>query len=245
MSVSDLVGEIDGLRERTRRASFGGAVPLAVLGALVAGTAPLYAAVFNETVFTSDDSGVVRFSFSPTPSRKPYWLLRLLGVHPGGVAYHRLSLYWLIGVPVAFGLVAAYYAWRARRTGISLDGWRVALVGAAVLAALVVLVERTRPAVPGYGVGDLNVNNFANPLLVVAAGAFALAWVERSRALLVVAVVFALGLVAFDVRVLAQIGGSEGPYDNIQAVGTGALVLGGWLLASAGVLGAVRARRRG
>jgi hypothetical protein len=45
--------------------------------------------------------------------------------------------------------------------------------------------------------------------------------------------------------VLSQIGGSEGPYDNIQAVGTGALALGGWLLASAGVIAVARARRRG
>jgi hypothetical protein len=246
MSVSDLVGEIEGLRARTRRASSGGAVPLAVLGVLVAGSAPLYAAMFDETVRTSTTGdGIVRlFPLGPSGRpTEPMWLLRLLRVHPGGLAYHRLSVYWLLGVPVAFGLVAAYYAWRARRTGLSLDGWRVALVGAVVLAGLLAVVDLGRPRFPGFGPNELNLWNFANPLLVVAAGTFALAWVERSRALLVVAVVFLLGLVAFDARVLSQVGSTEGPYDNIQSVGTGALALGGWLLGSAGLLGLAQRRR--
>lgn len=247
MSVSDLVGEIEGLRARTRRASSGGAVPLAVLGALTAGAAPLYAAVFDETVITSTEGdGIFRLADLGPHGRptQPIWLLRLLGVHPGGLAYHRMSVYWLVGVPVAFGLVAAYYALRARRTGLSVDGWRIAAVGAAVLAALLVLVARGRPGFPGHGPGELNVRNFTNPLLVVVAGTFALAWVERSRALLAVAVVFLLGVAAFDARVLSEIGNSEGPYDNIQSVGTGALALGGWLLASAAVLGLAHRRRR-
>jgi hypothetical protein len=242
MSVSDLVGEIDGLRERTRRASFGGALPLAVLGALVAGTAPLYAAAFRET-HPSDGSGSYGLVDLLGDRSKPLWLLRLLRVHPGGEAYQRLSVYWVLAVPVAFGLIAAWYAWRARRTGLSLDGWRVALVGAGVLAALLATVERGVWLTPGYAGNDLQPGNFVNPLLVVVAGAFAIAWVERSKAVLAVAVVFLLGVLMFDVSSYAGV--SEAPYQNIQSVGTGALVIGGWLLASAGVLGAVRARRRG
>jgi hypothetical protein len=58
-------------------------------------------------------------------------------------------------------------------------------------------------------------------------------------------VVFVLALFWFDARVLSEVSGTEGPYDGIWSVGVGALLLGGWLLVSAGVLGAVRARRRG
>jgi hypothetical protein len=240
MSVSDIVGEIDGLRDRTRRASFSGAVPLALLGLLVAFAAPFYAAAWNDSHFQNEGT----FSLGDLQQRRPPFLTRLFDLQPGGPQNERVVAYWLVGVPVAFLLIAAYYGWRARRTGISLNGWRVAITGAAVLFALVVVVE-----VPGHWlqagwtVEELQVGNFVNPLLVVAAGVLAIAWVERSRAVLAVAAVFLLGLAAFDVKILTD-GGSVTPWDNIQSVGTATLALAGWLLLAAGVLAVVAVVRR-
>jgi hypothetical protein len=241
MSVSDLVGEIDDLRDRTRRASFSGAVPLALLGLLVAFAAPFYAAAFNAR---RNHVPVDIFVTLQRLRARPMFVTRLLRLQPGGPQNDRLVAYWLLAVPVAFLLVAGYYGWRARRTGIALNGWRVVIAGAVVLLALVAVVELpARGFQMGTGRSDVRIGNFVSPLLVVAAGTFAVAWVERSRAVLAVAVVFLLGVVAVDTRVLPD-WGSETPWDNVQSIGTAILMLAGWLLGAAATFAVVAARRR-
>jgi hypothetical protein len=239
MSVSDLVGEIDTLRARTRRAAGSGAVPVALLGLLVAFAAPLYAATREPTGL-----GFGEYTLGQSYQR-PMFVTRFLRIDPGTPAEDRLAVYWLVGVPVAFLLVAAYYAWRARRTGISLDGWRVALAGGVVLAALLLAVELPAHGLPAeYRPNRLLLGNFVNPLLVVVVGAFAVAWVERSRVLGAMATVFLAGVVTFDVRVLAD--QASGAWGNLQSAGPATLVLAAWLLLAAAVVGAagvVRPRR--
>src|SRR5687767_4131074 len=118
MTVSDLVGEIEGVRRRTRRATRGGAVPLALLGLLVLFAAPVYAAAWDQMVTEPGEPNEWHYYAGP---RTPTFLDRLLWVHPNGSGYEGIGLYWLIAVPVTFAAVAAYYTWRARRTGLSVD----------------------------------------------------------------------------------------------------------------------------
>jgi hypothetical protein len=240
MSVSDLVGELEGLRDRTRRASSGGAVPLALLGLLTALAAPFYAGVYGAL---PRGGGVYGLADLVGPYRPPVFVSRFLRLDPGGPHETRLAVYWLAAVPVAFLLVAGYYAWRARRTGISLNGWRVAVTGLAVIAALLVAVELPAHGLAAdYAPNHLRAGNFVNPLLVVAAGAFAIACVERSRGLLAVAVAFLAGVVVFDTRVLADRG--AGGWDNLASAGTATLVLAAWLLVAAAVTAVVAFVRR-
>lgn len=234
MSASALVGEIEGVRRTTRRASFGAAVPLALLGLLVCGAAPFYAMAYGTTVMGSGGELFVK---------EHAWTTRVLPVQSNlGARDFALSVYWLVAVPVVFLAIAAYYAWRARGTGLSIDGWRVAAAGVGVYVALLGvmsalrMVDGARP----HGVGPAA---FLNPLLVVAIGVFALARVERSRTVLAVAVVFALGVFGADVKVYAAYA-TESPWDTVRGWGTGTLLLGAWLLLAAAAAWLISTRKK-
>ena len=241
MSVSDLVGEIEGVRRRTRRASSGAAVPLALLGLLVCGSAPFYAAMFNGSNHRGGDgySGFVVY-----PMKPPSFLDRLLRLHPSPYENSRaLGLYWLLGVPVTFALVAGWYAWRARRTGVSIDGWRVAVAGGAVFAGLVVSLVFGGLVLRDAGNEGVHPANFLNPLLVVVIGVFAVAWVQRSIGVLTVAVVFAAAVATADALVYSLYN-LEFPWDGFMGWGWATIILGGVLLLSAAVAAVARGVRR-
>jgi hypothetical protein len=238
MSVSDLVGEIEGVRRRTRRASSGAAVPLALLGLLVALAAPVYG-LAAKSIFVESGSG--HFDLSDLFQR-PHVLTRILRVHPNMSNYRGIGIYWLVAAPLAFGAIAAYYAWRARRTGLSVDGWRVAIAGAGALAALVLTMYFGGAAASQGESGDLRAGNFLNPFLIVALAVFALAWVERSAGVLVAGVAFLTAVVLADVAVYADIR-DEGWY-RIASWGWATLALGGVLLLAGAVAAVARLVRR-
>ena len=239
MSVSDLVGEIDDVRRRTRRARSGAAVPLALLGLLVAAAAPVYGAAARSTVVDAGELMEVDLS---ALQAGPTFLNRFLRVHPNVTNFRGIGVYWLLAAPLVFAAIAWYYARRARRTGLSVDGWRVAAAGAGAFAALV-LTMATAGALSRVGPDELSAGNFLNPFLVVAAGVFVLAWVERSVVAALAGVVFLGGVLLGDVGVYSDVR-DEGWY-RIGSWGYYTLALGGWLLLSAAVAAITQRVRRG
>lgn len=235
MSVSDLVGEIEGVRRRTRRATRGGAVPLAILGLLVVFAAPVYAAAWDEMVTEPGEPNELRYLPALRP---PSFLDRLLWVHPNGSGYEGIGLYWLLAAPVAFAAVAAYYTWRARRTGLSVDGWRIAAVGAALFGALVAtMAAGGAVALGAHELDGVHPYHFVNPFLVVAVAVFALAWVERSVTVVLAGLMFSAALVVADVFAYSM------AYGELRTKwGWTTFILGAVLLFWSGVLALVRRR---
>lgn len=241
MSVSGLVGEIDDVRRRTRRARAGAAVPLAVLGLLVAGAAPIYALASDSVVHYGGDSGM-RYVINDY-LREPSVLHRLLWVHSTSTRHAGVGIYWLVAAPLAFALIAAYYVRRARRTGLSVDGWRVAAVGAVAFVALVATMAYGAFTNEGWGFGEgLRPGDLVSPFLVVALGVFTLAWVERS-ALTAAGGVAYLAALAFGQW--ATFGSLSNPgWQHAFSWGFMTLWLGLVLLLAAGVVGTVQRARR-
>ena len=232
MAASDLVGEIEGVRRTTRRATRGGAVPLALLGLLVACAAPVYAAASRHDVHFVGGGG-----FFDPGLREPSWTDRLLLAHPNVTGSNAIGVYWLVAAPLAFAAVAAYYAWRARRTGLSIDGWRVAAFGGALFAVLLAVMANAG----GSGRDGMQAIDVLNPFLVVALSVFALAWVERSVTVLLAALTFLGFLVLADgysYSSLSNIG-----WERLASWGWATLVLGAVLLLWSGVVALVRRPR--
>ncbi|HEV2891921.1 MAG TPA: hypothetical protein VGX28_16225 [Frankiaceae bacterium] len=236
MSVSDLVGEIDDVRRRTRAATRGGAVPLAMLGLLVLAATPFYAAAAN---FLYVGRGYVQVIGGGLLTR-PTFVERLLRAHPNAYPHLGVGRYWLVAMPLAFAAVTAYYALRARRSGLSVNGWRVAATGGGLLA-LIVAVMATAAVVPG-ALGDyFGPSDVLNPFLVVVVAILVLARVERSVAILVAGLVFAVAVVAADALVYTDVYGDA--WDSWRTWGWATLALGVLLLAEAGAVALVRRPR--
>ena len=163
--------EVERLKAHSRRRAHGGAwVPAAVLAALVLLSTVLYRSAPPTAHWNS--IGIVQF---------PYW---------AGLPAEQLSppvsyLYWLVGLPAAFAVIAWWYRRRARQTGFRV-AWRLfAAVGLGALLLLVVLlaVPTEPPADPYAAHIDVGLrwgSGFATPLIAVAASLVALAWVERA-----------------------------------------------------------------
>ncbi len=241
MSVSDLVGEIEGVRRRTRRATAGAAVPLALLGLLVAAASVVYGAATATHVGDGSTYGELTF-----PLPEPTLLDRLLWVHSISTRYDGVGYYWLIGAPLVFVAMAAYYRWRAQRTGLSVNGGRVAAAGAGVFAVLVATMAYGAFGNYGWGFDEgIRLGDFVSPFLVVALGVFVLAWVERSVLAAVTGVVYVAALVFAHVVTFHST--VNNGWEAIASWGPMVLYLGLILLAGAAVA-AVRERsaaRRG
>ncbi len=149
------------------------------------------------------------------------------------------SLFWLIGIPVAYLLTAAFYLWRGRRRGVRTT-WRAYVgTGLGLFAVVALLLVNLPRKVPGrrfflslfdHLPGDLVIRGLI-PLLAIAVGFMILALAERSWALGVFAIVFfAVALTAnlYDMSNLADRlalrGG--GPEVNNIVVGLLALLAG-------------------
>lgn len=237
MTVSDLVGEIDDVRRRTRRATRGGAVPLALLGLLVACAAPVYAAAWDVMVTEPGEPNEVRYLPALRP---PSFFERLLRAHPNGSGHEGIGVYWLLAAPVAFAAVAAYYAWRARRTGLAVPGWRIAGIGAALFGALVAtMAAGGAVALGGHELEGLQPVHFANPFLVVTIAVFVLAWVERSVVVALAGLMFAAAVAIADIAAYSM---NAAGWMLYTKWGWTTFILGAVLLFWAGVLALVRRR---
>lgn len=172
--VEHTLAEVRRLRTRVRSQAHAGAwLPVAVIAVLVLSSIALYRQPFTQPYQLSVSS--------------PYWAGLPDEQHDPLLSY----VFWFASTPLAFGLIAAWYRWRARRTGMSIR-WRPAvaagvgaLVALAVLAAvpvhLVVTDGILGPEPPGLS--DTWRHALLSPLLVIAVALVALGWAERSTAL--------------------------------------------------------------
>jgi hypothetical protein len=101
--------------------------------------------------------------------------------------------FWLVGTPLTFAAIGAWYRRRARRTGMQVAWKWFAITGAAAFVLLVLLaavpdststfggesmLASREPVSPASALTGL-----ATPLLPIAVALVVLGWVERSRAL--------------------------------------------------------------
>jgi hypothetical protein len=157
-----------------------------------------------------------------------------------------IALFWVIALPAAYLAIATGYRLRAKRRGVASRPAPYVVVGIALLLTLVI----TSPGVAALlhlphwvailsATGDASVRGL-EPLLTLALGLFALAFIERSRTLLAFAGVFlAVALFAdlYDIENLTRrIGlGLQGQEVNV-------IVAGGFLLAGGLGFGLARLR---
>jgi hypothetical protein len=152
-----------------------GWLPVVVTGLVLLGSVPLYADVLPRRFadYAPLSAGPTAF-FSPGGGR----LGRLAG---GGPSV--LGRYWLVVVPAVYLLLAAWFALRARRTGLQ-QRWTVYIgVGLALFAVLLLTVLPVSDPLP------VVVREVATPLLLLAGSLAVLGAVEQDRRLMVLAAV--------------------------------------------------------
>lgn len=164
-----LLADLDGLRRRTRRRRQAYWFPLVLFGLLLCGAAPL----FVRTASPCEGSCYVA-------TAGPFWLR--------GFGDGVLGVYWLSVLILGAVLTTLWYAWYGQDSGLRTRvrgpvlAW---LLGIVLLLAVAAVTARLAALLwPALVRQDA-------ALLVVAAGLLVLARLERSRYLLVVAVVVA------------------------------------------------------
>ncbi|MER7459572.1 hypothetical protein [Micromonospora sp. NPDC126480] len=163
------LAELDTLRQRAARRAHGGVwLPATGVATLLLASTALYATPFGD-----------RYSIV---AEHPFWA-GLPDQQRSPVASY---LFWFLGIPLLFSVVAFWYRWRAGRLGVRVPWRAVAAAGLGVLALLAVLAAvPTGPVPDGLTAGTgPNWEGLLTPLLPVAATVVALGWVERSRGLL-------------------------------------------------------------
>ena len=184
-----LLGEMRALRRRARAARHAYWFPLALFGVLTGASVPFY--------IQQDAPGAFVGQGGPS--------LPVLGGYPGIVAQRYLGYQWYLGyywlAALLVGLLATllWYRWNARRVGLATPA-RGYVVTVAVLTFLALVapplsqvrsphwlswLQHLRVLLPG----DLMIRG-TFPLVIIAAGLWALAWAERSRALAVIVAVY-------------------------------------------------------
>jgi hypothetical protein len=166
-----LLGELARLRRRTRSARHAYWLPLVLYGVLICLAAPLYVQSAP--------------SYRPGVFAPPGPQVQVAGL--GGEADGYIAIYWLFALAAGFWLTALWYRRRGRRAGLLTSARGFIIVGVVVTSA-VILLSVVPPAAQLWP-GDL-VFRGTFPLFIVAIGLMALAWAERSWALVVTAVVF-------------------------------------------------------
>jgi hypothetical protein len=250
--VGDLLQELDRLRRFTRAVRHGFWMPLVLLGLLMIGATPLYfspssqpllgapsSAVFKMRVGAARSSdvplchavhGIVSTPCTPATAGIPYFPSGITTTSPRAIA-----IYWLIVLPLAYAIVAAWAHRRALRRGIATSMLAYAVAGV-VLVALLVLAGILNGT--WYRAGQLTSigSRGLAPLFIVALGLLVLAYRERSRAMWAFSVAF-LGYVIlinlYDIdNLTARLGLTVGPEVGV--------FLGGVFTLLAGVVFAVR-----
>jgi hypothetical protein len=173
-----LLADLAGLRRQTRTVRHGYWFPLVLFGLLTCGAAPLYVAA----AAPRDTSGAYATGRGP---------LLLNGFLPGGGFY--IGWYWAAALTGGYLLTVAWYRWHARRAGVATPA-RGYLITGVVLTVLVLVIPPLTVWVPALSwiwlpFGDVWIRGTL-AFLIIAAGLWMLARVERSRALAVIALVY-------------------------------------------------------
>src|ERR1700759_561060 len=199
---ADLLGDLRVLRQRARTARHAYWFPLILFGLLIGASAPFYLQLYLPP--------------SPAAAAGPGPQLPVLGGEfSGSAAQHFLGYYWLAALLGGLLLTLLWSRRHARRIGLQTPA-RGYVIPVAVLTALALII----PLLPGHlrvlWPGDLVVRG-TFPFVIIAAGLWALAWAERSRALVVIAAVYtgaALLASLYNVEnLLFRLGWRPGPGD--------------------------------
>lgn len=180
---ADVLGEMTALRRRARAARHAYWFPLVLFGLLTCASAPFY-------ILPSNLSGSTTQSGPDLP---------ILGGSPGFLVQRYLGYYWLAALLAGLLLTLLWYRRSARRVGLQTPA-RGYLITVAVLTALALAIPPlSQVSSPRWlswlhhlqvlWPGDLVVRG-TFPLVIIAAGLWALAWAERSPALAVIAAVY-------------------------------------------------------
>jgi hypothetical protein len=150
-----------------------------LFGLLTCGAAPLYVAA----AAPRDTSGAYATGGGP---------LLLNGFLPGSDGFY-IGWYWAAALTGGYLLTVAWYRWHARRAGVATPA-RGYLITGVVLTVLVLVIPPLTMRVPALSwiwlpFGDVWIRGTL-AFLIIAAGLWMLARVERSRALAVIALVY-------------------------------------------------------
>ena len=184
-SQDDLLGEMKALRRRARAARHAYWFPLVLFGLLTCAAAPFYL----QPALPSGSGTAAQ----PGPT------LPILGGFTGFTTQRFLGWYWLAALLGGLLLTLLWYRRNALRVGLQTPArGYVVTVAVLTVAALVIplLSAVTSPSWLAWlrylGVlwpGDLVLRG-TFPFVIIAAGLWALAWAERSRALAAIAAVY-------------------------------------------------------
>jgi hypothetical protein len=168
---ADLLGEMRALRRQARVARHAYWFPLVLFGLLTCASLPFYV----EQTTPTGGAGL--------RSRLP-----VLGGSAGFPGQRYLGYYWLAALLGGLLLTLLWYRRNARRVGLQTPA-RGYVVTVAVLTGLALVLPLLSPPLPVFWPADLVVRG-TFPFVIIAAGLWALAWAERSRALAGIAAVY-------------------------------------------------------
>ncbi|HEY2237813.1 MAG TPA: hypothetical protein VGI21_03435 [Streptosporangiaceae bacterium] len=211
---ADLLGEMRVLRRRARAARHAYWFPLVLFGVLTCASVPFYLQL-NRPAGAGTGAAV------PGP-QLPF----LGGAFAGSAVQHDLGYYWLAALLGGLLLTLLWYRRNARRVGLQTParGYVITVAVLTALALVVPLLSRVRSPhwlswlqhLQVLWPSDLVVRG-TFPFIIIAAGLWALAWAERSRALVVIAAVYsgaALLASLYNVEnLLFRLGWNPGPGD--------------------------------
>ncbi|TCB94365.1 hypothetical protein E0H26_22035 [Micromonospora zingiberis] len=167
--AAETLAALKQLRERAHRRAHGGAwLPALGFAVLLLASAALYRHPLAQP--TSVDA------------THPFWA----GLPDEQVSPLASYLFWFVGTPLLFAVVALWYAWRARRHGVRVAWPLVAATGLGVLVLLAVLAAVPVGPVPEELVFATGPHwaGLSTPLLPLAAAVIVLGRAEHSRGLL-------------------------------------------------------------
>ncbi len=174
--AGELLGAVERVSKETRRARHGYWFPLLLSGLIILGDLPFsYYSIGHYGGHISEFWG--------------FCLCSGTGNHPFGS-----TLYWLLALPLGYAAVAAHYVERSRRTGLKVKIWPYVVTGTVVFG--LVILTATRVPTPLRFMYRIDVwthyatvQGFA-PILVVSLAFFALAVIERSKAMWLITLAF-------------------------------------------------------
>lgn len=179
---AELLGELTRLRRRARSARHAYWFPLVLFGLLTCAALPFY--VMSGTIAAGVASETVTAGGPDLP---------IFGGSPGFLVGNYLGYYWLAAIVAGVGLTALWYRRHGRQVGLVTPARGYVITGAAltIAALLLPLLSRVQSLqwLRFLWPGDLVIRG-TFPFLIIAAGLWALAWAERSRALAVIALIY-------------------------------------------------------